>query len=137
MTSSSTTIDAAMMRRALALAAHGPPPTPTHVSAACSWRPRARSSPGLAPRRGHPARRGGRAGARGRAARGATAYVTLEPCNHTGRTEPCAEALYAAGVARVVFAQTDPNPTAAGGATWLRDGASRSRAACWPTRRAR
>ena len=53
-------------------------------------------------------------------ARGATAVVTLEPCNHTGRTGPCAQALIAAGVRRVVFAQTDPNPTAAGGAATLR-----------------
>jgi diaminohydroxyphosphoribosylaminopyrimidine deaminase/5-amino-6-(5-phosphoribosylamino)uracil reductase len=52
-------------------------------------------------------------------AAGTTAYVTLEPCNHTGRTQPCAEALYAAGVRRVVYAQTDPNPAAAGGALWL------------------
>ena len=48
---------------------------------------------------------------------GTTAVVTLEPCNHSGRTGPCAEALVAAGVARVVFAQADPNPVAAGGAT--------------------
>jgi diaminohydroxyphosphoribosylaminopyrimidine deaminase/5-amino-6-(5-phosphoribosylamino)uracil reductase len=54
------------------------------------------------------------------AARGATAVVTLEPCNHTGRTGPCAEALIEAGVARVVFAQPDPNPVAAGGADALR-----------------
>jgi diaminohydroxyphosphoribosylaminopyrimidine deaminase / 5-amino-6-(5-phosphoribosylamino)uracil reductase len=54
------------------------------------------------------------------AARGATAVVTLEPCNHTGRTGPCAQALIDAGVARVVFAQPDPNPVAAGGADALR-----------------
>ncbi|CAI9406348.1 bifunctional diaminohydroxyphosphoribosylaminopyrimidine deaminase/5-amino-6-(5-phosphoribosylamino)uracil reductase RibD [Nocardioides sp. T2.26MG-1] len=52
-------------------------------------------------------------------ARGATAVVTLEPCNHTGRTGPCADALVAAGVRRVVFAQPDPNPDAAGGAATL------------------
>ena len=51
---------------------------------------------------------------------GATAVVTLEPCNHHGRTGPCARALVEAGVRRVVFAQTDPNPVAAGGAETLR-----------------
>jgi diaminohydroxyphosphoribosylaminopyrimidine deaminase/5-amino-6-(5-phosphoribosylamino)uracil reductase len=52
---------------------------------------------------------------------GATAVVTLEPCNHTGRTGPCAQALIGAKVARVVFAQSDPNPEAAGGASTLRE----------------
>ncbi|MEO7587681.1 MAG: bifunctional diaminohydroxyphosphoribosylaminopyrimidine deaminase/5-amino-6-(5-phosphoribosylamino)uracil reductase RibD [Arachnia sp.] len=56
----------------------------------------------------------------GAAARGGTAYVSLEPCNHTGRTGPCTEALIASGVARVVFAQADPNPLASGGASRLR-----------------
>jgi diaminohydroxyphosphoribosylaminopyrimidine deaminase / 5-amino-6-(5-phosphoribosylamino)uracil reductase len=56
----------------------------------------------------------------GDAARGTTAVVTLEPCNHTGRTGPCVEALLAAGVRRVVFAQADLNPVAAGGADALR-----------------
>lgn len=56
----------------------------------------------------------------GERARGTTAVVTLEPCNHHGRTGPCSEALVAAGVRRVVFAQPDPNPEAAGGADRLR-----------------
>jgi diaminohydroxyphosphoribosylaminopyrimidine deaminase/5-amino-6-(5-phosphoribosylamino)uracil reductase len=56
----------------------------------------------------------------GTAARGATAVVTLEPCNHVGRTGPCAEALVAAGVRRVVVAQRDSNPIATGGAETLR-----------------
>ena len=56
----------------------------------------------------------------GGAARGATAVVTLEPCSHFGRTGPCTDALIAAGVSRVVFGQSDPNPVAAGGAEVLR-----------------
>jgi len=57
---------------------------------------------------------------RGADLRGLTAVVTLEPCNHTGRTGPCSEALLAAGVTRVVVSVEDPNPQAAGGADRLR-----------------
>ncbi len=55
-------------------------------------------------------------------ARGSTAVVTLEPCNHHGRTGPCSQALLRAGVARVVYACADPHPAAAGGAAALRAG---------------
>jgi diaminohydroxyphosphoribosylaminopyrimidine deaminase / 5-amino-6-(5-phosphoribosylamino)uracil reductase len=69
---------------------------------------------------------GGRHGERvaldaaGDRARGATMYVTLEPCAHVGTTPPCADAIVAAGVERVVIGALDPNPVAAGGADKLR-----------------
>jgi diaminohydroxyphosphoribosylaminopyrimidine deaminase / 5-amino-6-(5-phosphoribosylamino)uracil reductase len=56
----------------------------------------------------------------GEAARGATAYVTLEPCAHWGKTPPCTHGLIAAGIRRVVFAAYDPNPKASGGEEVLR-----------------
>ena len=71
-------------------------------------------------------------------ARGSTAVVTLEPCNHVGRTGPCSQALVDAGVRRVVYAQRDPNPRRC---REVRPPCarpvSRSRVACWRTRPAR
>ncbi len=55
----------------------------------------------------------------GERAVGGTAVVTLEPCNHHGRTPPCVDALVAAGISTVVYAVNDPNPEAAGGASRL------------------
>ncbi len=57
----------------------------------------------------------------GERARGATLYVTLEPCHHEGKTGPCTRAIAGAGIARVVCAAADPNPEAGGGAAWLRE----------------
>ena len=54
-------------------------------------------------------------------AKGATAYVTLEPCNHAGKTRPCTQALIDAQVARIIIAATDPNPNASGGVDVLRN----------------
>ena len=60
--------------------------------------------------------------AAGDAAKGADLYVTLEPCNHTGRTPPCTHAILQAGIRRVVIGTLDPNPKVAGGGTeFLRD----------------
>ena len=70
--------------------------------------------------------------AAGYAARGATLYVNLEPCCHTGRTGPCTRAIIAAGVARVVAAMPDPNPAVAGrGFRQLRAAGIEVSPACW------
>src|SRR3954468_14161048 len=57
----------------------------------------------------------------GERARGATIYVSLEPCNHHGKTPPCTDAILAAGIRRVVLAVADPDPAARGGADRLRE----------------
>ncbi|MFB4264292.1 bifunctional diaminohydroxyphosphoribosylaminopyrimidine deaminase/5-amino-6-(5-phosphoribosylamino)uracil reductase RibD [Nonomuraea sp. GTA35] len=115
--------DAAHMARAVELAAHGHGTTSPNPVVGCV----VLDAAGQVVGEGFHAYAGGphaevvalaQAGER---ARGGTAYVTLEPCDHTGRTGPCSRALLAAGVARVVIAVSDPNPKAAGGAARLRD----------------
>ena len=59
--------------------------------------------------------------AAGSKARGGTLYVSLEPCNHTGVTGPCTEAIKSSGIKRVVYAVPDPNPIARGGAQALQE----------------
>ncbi|WP_461036002.1 bifunctional diaminohydroxyphosphoribosylaminopyrimidine deaminase/5-amino-6-(5-phosphoribosylamino)uracil reductase RibD [Streptomyces mayteni] len=106
------------MRRAIELAARGlgntsPNPVVGCVVLDATGRP---VGEGWHQRAGGPHAEVDALAAAGPGARGGTAVVTLEPCAHTGRTGPCAEALIAAGVARVVYAVADPNPQAAGGA---------------------
>ena len=115
-------VDVAWMRRAIELAARGIGSTHPNPVVGCV----------ITSREGHPVGEGFHAVAggphaevvalrmAGDRARGGTAYVTLEPCNHTGRTGPCADALIEAGIARVLYAVPDPNQQAAGGAEKLR-----------------
>ncbi|MGW2181605.1 bifunctional diaminohydroxyphosphoribosylaminopyrimidine deaminase/5-amino-6-(5-phosphoribosylamino)uracil reductase RibD [Streptomyces sp. NPDC001732] len=117
-----TAADIAAMRRAIELAARGlgstsPNPVVGCVVLDATGR---RAGEGFHQRAGGPHAEVHALRAAGDRARGGTAYVTLEPCNHTGRTGPCAQALIEAGVARVVYAVGDPNPQATGGADTLR-----------------
>ncbi|WP_055590324.1 bifunctional diaminohydroxyphosphoribosylaminopyrimidine deaminase/5-amino-6-(5-phosphoribosylamino)uracil reductase RibD [Streptacidiphilus griseoplanus] len=110
------------MRRAVALAAQGlggtsPNPVVGCVILAADG---TIAGEGLHHRAGGPHAEVAALRAAGAAAAGGTAVVTLEPCDHSGRTGPCTRALLAAGIRRVVYAVSDPDPTASGGAETLR-----------------
>jgi len=113
-------LDQAMMARALALAGRGLFTTTPNPRVGCVIAQGERVvGEGWHERAGDAHAEANALSQAGDAARGATVYLTLEPCNHHGRTPPCAEALAAAGVARVVCAMRDPNPAAAHGADRL------------------
>ncbi len=114
--------DTAMMRRALRLAERGPEADANPRVGCVLVAPDASIvAEGWHRGAGTPHAEADAVARAGDLARGTTAYVTLEPCTHTGRTQPCAAAMQAAGVVRVIYAQTDPNPRAAGGDQWLRE----------------
>ncbi len=113
--SEATDRDAAWMRRALALAARGRGTTHPNPMVGCVLvHEGAVVGEGWHERAGGPHAEAAALAAAGDRARGATAYVTLEPCAHFGRTPPCADALVTAGVARVVVASPDPDPRVRG-----------------------
>ncbi|PKV84596.1 bifunctional diaminohydroxyphosphoribosylaminopyrimidine deaminase/5-amino-6-(5-phosphoribosylamino)uracil reductase RibD [Streptomyces sp. TLI_146] len=117
-----TAADADAMRRAIELAARGLGSTSPNPVVGCviTDASGALVGEGFHQQAGGPHAEVHALSAAGDSARGGTAYVTLEPCNHTGRTGPCAQALLQAGIARVVYAVGDPNPQATGGADTLR-----------------
>ena len=119
-----TNLDQSYMARALELAARGQYSTSPNPCVGCVLvKDGVVIAEGYHRRAGGPHAEADALAKAGSAARGATAYVSLEPCNHHGRTPACSEGLIAAGVARVVYAVDDPNPRVAGG------GAARLRAA--------
>ncbi len=104
-----------MMARAMRLAEHGLFTTQPNPRVGCVIaHGEAIIGEGWHQRAGQPHAEAFALRAAGELARGATAYVNLEPCSHHGRTPPCADALIEAGIARVVFASKDPNPKVAG-----------------------
>lgn len=114
--------DAIFMRRALSLATNGWGQTaPNPMVGAVVVRDGVVIGEGWHTRFGAPHAEIEALRAAGDAARGATMVVTLEPCNHQGKTPPCTDALVAAGIRRVVAATADPNPVAQGGAARLRE----------------
>ncbi|MFI6053761.1 bifunctional diaminohydroxyphosphoribosylaminopyrimidine deaminase/5-amino-6-(5-phosphoribosylamino)uracil reductase RibD [Streptomyces violascens] len=117
-----TAADADAMRRAVELAARGLGSTSPNPVVGCVITDASGAvvGEGFHRRAGGPHAEVHALEAAGERARGGTAYVSLEPCNHTGRTGPCAQALIAAGVTRVFYAVGDPNPQATGGADTLR-----------------
>ncbi|TDC48574.1 bifunctional diaminohydroxyphosphoribosylaminopyrimidine deaminase/5-amino-6-(5-phosphoribosylamino)uracil reductase RibD [Jiangella ureilytica] len=110
------------MRRAIELSLNGADTTPPNPDVGCVILDPAGATVGEGwhERPGGPHAEINALAQAGERARGGTAVVTLEPCDHTGRTGPCTHALIAAGIARVVVAVADPNPVAAGGAATLR-----------------
>ena len=124
MTERWTAFEHAAMGRALELAAQGRTSTQPNPRVGCVIAQGEQIvSEGWHQRSGEPHAEVFALRAAGERARGATAFVTLEPCNHHGRTPPCSEALIAAGIARVIYASGDPNPRVDG------SGAARLRAA--------
>jgi diaminohydroxyphosphoribosylaminopyrimidine deaminase/5-amino-6-(5-phosphoribosylamino)uracil reductase len=118
---SSTEVDSVHMRRALALARQGWGQTaPNPMVGAVVVADGKVVGEGYHARYGSPHAEVVALRAAGERARGATVYVSLEPCAHFGKTPPCADALIDAGVARVVIAAPDPSRTARGGASRLR-----------------
>ena len=113
--------DAAAMRRAIALSRKGFPTPNPHVGCVITGQDGSAVGEGWCDYAGAPHAEAMALGEAGTRAAGGTAYVTLEPCNHFGRTPPCSQALIRAGVRRVVIAALDPNPVAAGGAKALRE----------------
>ncbi len=109
-------VERELMARALALAERGLGTTDPNPRVGCVIADGDRViAEGWHERAGGPHAEAMALAAAGTAARGATAYVTLEPCSHHGRTPPCADALIAAGLRRVRYAIGDPNPRVSGG----------------------